>query len=80
MGLTPRRPLSQPVSVAIVAALTVAVVYGIITAWWIVAGNGEPSGGWGLHFTSAVLQVAGWSLLSFLVALLLAAIRRKPLS
>ena len=77
MGLTPRRPLSQPVSVAIVAALTVAVVYGIITAWWIVAGNGEPSGGWGLHLTSAALQVAGWSFLGLLVAQLVAWLHRK---
>lgn len=62
---------------AVVAALTTLVVYGIITAWWVLGGNGEPSGGWGLHFASAALQVVGWSLLTFLVAQLVAAIHRK---
>ena len=68
MRLFSRNPSIYPVSVAIVAGLTVAVVYGIITVWWIVGRNGEPSGGWGLDFTSAALQVVGWSFLIFLVA------------
>ena len=73
MRLFSRNPSIYPVSVAIVAGLTVAVVYGMITVWCIVGG----SGGWGLHFTSAALQVVGWSFLSLLVAQLVAVLHRK---
>ena len=70
----------SPPRVALWTCLTVIAVYAVMTAWWLLSGKGEPSGGWGLAVFSTVLQVAGWSLLSFLVALLLVAIRRKPLS
>jgi len=75
--LLSRNPSHYPVSVAVVAGLTTLVVYGVITASWILGGNGDPSGGWSLHLTSAALQVVGWSFLSFLVAQLVAALHRK---
>jgi len=57
------------------AAMAAAmVVYGMLTAWWMITGQ-DPSGGWGLHFVSAGLQLVGWSLLAFIVAFLIGLLR-----
>ncbi len=67
----------NPASVALAACTTTVIVYAIITAWWIASGNGEPGVGWSQHVVSAILQMAGWSFLSFVVAQLVAGIHRR---
>lgn len=65
-----------PVRVACLAALTVVVVYIGLTAIWLSQGQGEPDGGWLQHIVSASIQVAGWSVLAWLTALVWGALGR----
>lgn len=67
----------NPATAAITAALAVLLVYAILTISWFAADRGEPSGGWGLHLMSLIIQMAGWAVVVFWAALIVRAIRRR---